>query len=94
MNDHVRGALAFARQVLPTGSRNLIAAHESYVDLLQKIIRPARDILHVHSLKGFHELRAAYAYGHHGLQPLIDADFTVSRCLWNPNWFRLISYRV
>ncbi|WP_331832149.1 integrase domain-containing protein [Pseudomonas sp. LH21] len=61
MNDHVRGALAFARQVSPTGSRNLIAAHESYVDLLQKIIRPARDILHVHSLKSFHELRAAYA---------------------------------
>lgn len=61
VDDHVRGALAFARQVTPTGSRNLIAAHESYVDLLHKIIRPARDILHVHNLKGFHELRAAYA---------------------------------
>ena len=61
VDDHVRGALAFARQVTPTGSRNLIAAHESYVDLLHKIIRPARDILHVHNLKGFHELRAVYA---------------------------------
>lgn len=24
-------------------------------------MRPARDILHTHNLKGFHELRAAYA---------------------------------
>ena len=61
MDDHVRGALAFARQVSPAGSRNLIAPHESFLNLLQEIIRPARDILHVHNLKGFHELRAAYA---------------------------------
>ena len=39
----------------PAGSRNLIAPHESYLVFLQKIIRAARDI------KGFHELRAAYA---------------------------------
>ncbi|AJA14281.1 MULTISPECIES: integrase domain-containing protein [Pseudomonas] len=61
VDDHIRGALAFARQVSPVGSRNLIAPHESYLSLLQKIIRPARDILHSHNLKGFHELRAAYA---------------------------------
>jgi len=61
VDDHVRGALAFARQVLPAGSRNLIAPHESYLCLLQEIIRPARDTLHAHNLKGFHELRAAYA---------------------------------
>ncbi|MEE5130439.1 integrase domain-containing protein [Pseudomonas alliivorans] len=61
VDDHVRDALGFARQVSPTGSRNLIAPHESYLSLLQEIIRPARDILHVHDLKGFHELRAAYA---------------------------------
>ncbi len=60
-SDSVRGALEFARQVSPVGSRNLIAPHESYLSLLQKIIRPARDILHSHNLKGFHELRAAYA---------------------------------
>lgn len=60
VNDHVKGALELARQVLPAGSRNLIAPHESYLNLLQEIIRPARDILHVHDLKGFHELRAAY----------------------------------
>lgn len=60
-DDHVRGALGFAQQVSPAGSRNLIAPHESYLNLLQEIIRPARDILHAHNLKGFHELRAAYA---------------------------------
>ena len=61
VDDHVRGALSFARQVSPAGSRNLIAPHESYLDVLQDIVRPARDILHAHNLKGFHELRAAYA---------------------------------
>ncbi|WP_444757598.1 integrase domain-containing protein [Pseudomonas sp. A014] len=61
VEDHVRGALGFARQVSPAGSRNLIAPHESYLDVLQDIVRPARDILHSHNLKGFHELRAAYA---------------------------------
>ncbi len=61
VDDHVRGALEFACQVSPAGSRNLIAPHESYLSFLQEIIRPARDILHAHNLKGFHELRAAYA---------------------------------
>jgi len=61
VDDHVRGALGFAGQVSPTGSRNLIAPHESYVNVLQEFIRPARHILHVHNLKGFHDLRAAYA---------------------------------
>ncbi|QJQ08583.1 integrase [Pseudomonas putida] len=61
VDDHVRSALEFARQVSPAGSRNLIAPHESYFDVLQDIVRPARDILHAQILKGFHELRAAYA---------------------------------
>ncbi|MBS3187061.1 MULTISPECIES: integrase domain-containing protein [unclassified Pseudomonas] len=61
VNDNVRVALEFARQVSPASSRNLIASHESYLSLLQESIRPARDILHAHNLKGFHELRAAYA---------------------------------
>ncbi|MBK5003378.1 integrase [Pseudomonas sp. S31] len=61
VDDHIRGALGFARQVSPAGSRNLIAPDESYLQVLQEIIRPARDILHTHNLKGFHELRAAYA---------------------------------
>lgn len=61
VDDHVRGALGFARKVSPAGSHNLIAPNESYLNVLQEIIRPARDILHAHNLKGFHELRAAYA---------------------------------
>ena len=61
VDDHVRGALEFARQVSPAGSCNLIAPDESYLTLLQEIVRPARCILHAHNLKGFHELRAAYA---------------------------------
>ncbi|MBA6062849.1 integrase domain-containing protein [Pseudomonas juntendi] len=61
VTEHVRGALRFAQQMTPAGSRNLIAPHESYLGVLQEIIRPARDILHTHNLKGFHELRAAYA---------------------------------
>ena len=61
VDDHVRGALGFAWQVSPAGSRNLISPHESYLNVLQEIIRPARAILHVHNLRGFHEFRAAYA---------------------------------
>ncbi|AYF72500.1 integrase domain-containing protein [Pseudomonas aeruginosa] len=61
VDDHIRGALGFARQMSPTGSSNLIAPHESYLNVLQEIIRPARAILHAHNLRGFHELRAAYA---------------------------------
>ncbi len=45
----------------PAGSCNLVAPHESYLNVLQGIIRRARDMLHVHDLKGLHELRAAYA---------------------------------
>jgi hypothetical protein len=61
VNDHIRGALAFANHVSPDGSRNLLAPNESYLDFQRGIVRPARDILHKHNLKGFHELRAAYA---------------------------------
>lgn len=61
MDDHVRGALGFARQVSPAGSHNLIAPHESYLNVVREIIRPARAILHIHKLRGFQELRAAYA---------------------------------
>ena len=61
VNDHIRGALAFAHHVSPDGSRNLLAPNESYLDFQRRVVRPARDILYQHSLKGFHELRAAYA---------------------------------
>ncbi|VVN02076.1 hypothetical protein PS664_03357 [Pseudomonas fluorescens] len=60
-DDHIRDALRFADQVSPDGSRNLFAPNERYLDFLQGIVRPARDFIHKHELKGFHELRAAYA---------------------------------
>lgn len=65
MDEQVRVSLGFAKQVSPAGSRNLIAPHESYFNVLQEIVRPARDILHAYNLKGFHELRAAYACEHY-----------------------------
>ena len=60
-DDHIRDALRFAEKVSPDDSRNLLAPNERYLDFLQGIVGPARDILHKQSLKGFHELRAAYA---------------------------------
>lgn len=61
VDGHVQSALGLAQRVSPGGSRNLIAPDESYLNVLQEIIRPARGILHAHNLKGFHELRVAYA---------------------------------
>jgi hypothetical protein len=61
VDDHIRIALAFALQVSPDGSHNLLAPDENYLDFQQRIVRPTRYILHKHNLKGFHELRAAYA---------------------------------
>jgi integrase len=61
VNDHTRDALRFAAKVAPTGSHNLIAPSESYLNALREVARPAREILHAHNLKGFHELRAAFA---------------------------------
>ncbi|WP_223534670.1 integrase domain-containing protein [Pseudomonas sp. GL-B-16] len=61
VDGHIRDALEFALQVSPDGSRNLLAQNESYLDFQQGIVRPTRDILHKNNLKGFHELRAAYA---------------------------------
>ena len=59
VDQHVIDALRFAQQVSPAGSRNLIAPDESYMSVLQHVVRPPRDALHTHGLKGFHELRAA-----------------------------------
>jgi len=60
-DDHIHDALRFAEKVSPDDSRNLLAPNERYLDFLQGIVGPARDILHKNNLKGFHELRAAYA---------------------------------
>ncbi|WP_448649007.1 integrase domain-containing protein [Pseudomonas corrugata] len=61
VDDHIRDALRFTEEVSPDGSRNLLAPNESYLDFQQGVVHPARDILHKNNLKGFHELRAAYA---------------------------------
>jgi integrase len=60
-NEAVKAALQLARQASPTGSRNLLVRDESYAAFLQQTVLPARETLHEHGLKGFHELRAAYA---------------------------------
>ncbi|AZE46067.1 Integrase [Pseudomonas chlororaphis] len=61
VDEHVREALRHAEQVSPHGSRNLLAPNERYLSFQQRIVRLAREILHEHNIKGFHELRAAYA---------------------------------
>ena len=61
VTDQIRGALDRAWKASPSCSRNLLAPNESYKEFMQSVVRPARDILHEHGLKGFHELRAAYA---------------------------------
>jgi len=61
VDEQIRDALAFAVQVSPKGSRNMVVPSESYKEFVQRLVGPARDVLHTHSLKGFHELRAAFA---------------------------------
>ncbi|PYB69396.1 integrase [Pseudomonas sp. LB-090624] len=59
--EQVNAAIQLARDVSPARSRNLLARDESYAAFLQQAVLPARETLHEHGLKGFHELRAAYA---------------------------------
>ena len=60
-NEDVKAALQLASHASPTRSRNLLARDESYAVFLQQTVLPARETLHQQGLKGFHELRAAYA---------------------------------
>ncbi|MCF5023868.1 integrase domain-containing protein [Pseudomonas lurida] len=60
-NEEVIAALQLACHASPPGSHNLLARDESYAVFLQQTVLPAREILHEQGLKGFHELRAAYA---------------------------------
>ncbi len=80
VNDYIRDALAFAQHFSPDGSRNLLAQHESYLDFIQGTVRPARDILHTHELKGFHDLRAAYACERYEQTTQHPAPISVGRC--------------
>lgn len=59
--EEVKAALQVARHASPSGSRNLLARDESYATLLQQTVLPARQTIHEHGVKGFQELRAAYA---------------------------------
>jgi hypothetical protein len=59
--EQVRAALLLAREASPVGSRNLLERDQTYAMFLHQTVLPARRILHKHGLKGFHELRAAYA---------------------------------
>jgi hypothetical protein len=61
VNEEVKAALQFARKTSPPRSRNLLDRDESYAAFLQQTVLPARETMHAHGLKGFHELRAAYA---------------------------------
>ncbi|MBF6042302.1 integrase domain-containing protein [Pseudomonas sp. P154a] len=60
-NEAVKAALQLARYTSLPRSRNLLARDESYAVFLHQTVLPARETLHEHGLKGFHELRAAYA---------------------------------
>ena len=61
VSDGLRQALLHAASASPKGSRNLLKPGERYVQFIQRQVRPARNLLHAHGIKGFHELRTAYA---------------------------------
>ncbi|QKJ75337.1 integrase domain-containing protein [Pseudomonas rhodesiae] len=60
-DEEVKAALQMACHASPASSRNLLAQGESYATFLQQTVRPARELLQRQGVKGFHELRAAYA---------------------------------
>lgn len=53
VDEPARVALAFAAQVSSAESSNMIAPSESYEDVVQRVARPAREVLHAFHLKGF-----------------------------------------
>jgi len=61
VNQEIEKALQSARAASPGRSRNLLALNETYATFLRQTVLPAREILHDCGLKGFHEMRAAYA---------------------------------
>jgi hypothetical protein len=80
VDEHFRDALKFAERVSPDGSRNLLAPNERYLDFQREIVRSARGVLHQHNLKGFHELRAAYACERYEQITLHPAPINGGRC--------------
>ncbi|MWV17051.1 integrase [Pseudomonas sp. L-22-4S-12] len=61
VTDEIIYALDYARQVSPAGSRNLLAPDETYIKFIRREVNPSRPLMKLHSVKGFHELRAAFA---------------------------------
>jgi len=82
VDEDVRQALSKAAGLSPSGSRNLLGQNESYVDFHRSVVRPARAILHRHDLRGFHELRAAYACERYEQITRHPAPVNGGRCNW------------
>ncbi len=61
VTDEINYALDYARQVSPAGSRNLLAPDETYIQFIRREVNPSRPLMKLQSVKGFHELRAAFA---------------------------------
>lgn len=80
VNDYIRDTLAFAQHFSTDGSRNLLAPRESYLDFIQGTVRAALAILHTHELKGFHDLRAAYASERYEQTTQHPPPISVARC--------------
>lgn len=57
----IQEAINYAHNVSPDNSRNLLSNNENYIGFIRHNVNPARQILHLNGIRGFHELRAAYA---------------------------------
>lgn len=61
VTDEILYALKYARKVTPVSSRNLLAADETYIQFLRREVNASRPIIKLFDIKGYHELRAAFA---------------------------------
>ncbi|MEQ9725972.1 integrase domain-containing protein [Pseudomonas sp. WHRI 8822A] len=61
VTDEIIYALDYARQVSPASSRNLLAGDETYIQFLRREVNPSRRIIKSFGIRGYHELRAAFA---------------------------------
>ncbi len=61
VTEEIQAALDYAIEVSPKSSRNLLSPAETYRCFLRGPVEKARKELHWKGIKGFHELRAAYA---------------------------------
>lgn len=56
----VVAALQFAREQSPPGSRNLLAADETYIRFIRGEVKRSRPVLKKYGIKNYRDLRAAY----------------------------------